>query len=113
MRLKLITSLSSQLLAFQSKMYSSMIAYYEHRGANSKRGLSKFCKQSKENLEQLRALETQFDSVVKLMQEFLECGLHRARAQTKCSDSRGSNRAVRTVAKAKTVTFSVPVTCET
>ena len=94
-------------------MYSSMIAYYEHRGGSSRRGLSQFCKQSKENLLQLRALQTQFDSVVKLMQEFLECGLHRARVQADSTDSSGRSTAVKTVAKTKTVTFSVPVTCET
>ena len=100
-----------QLLAFQSRMYSSMIAYYEHRGVSSKQGLSEFCKQSKENLKQLRSLETQFDAVVRLMQEFLEHGLHRTRVEG--SDSSASNEAVRTGAKARTVTFSVPITCET
>ena len=66
-----------QLLAFQSCIYSTMKAYYEHRGMSCRRQVVQFHSHSKENMQQLRSLREQFETVIAMMHEFLENGLQK------------------------------------
>ena len=66
-----------QLLAFQSCIYSTMKAYYEHRGVSCRKQVVQFHSQSKENMQQLRSLREQFETVIAVMHEFLENGLQK------------------------------------
>ncbi len=96
-----------QLLAFQSQMYRTMQSYYEHRGASSRRELSALSHRSKLNLQQLKCLQCQFDTVIKLMQEFLQHGL-----ENRDQEQRRHKRRPGPQTKDKSVTFNVPLTCE-
>ena len=83
-------------------MYTTVRSYYEHRGITSRQNLAEFCKDSSRNMQQLKTLQSQFDAVVRLMQEFLEHGLH--------TESGSGTKAHK--ARDKSVTFSVPVACK-
>ena len=72
-----------QLLAFQSCIYSTMKAYYEHRGASCRQQVVQFHSQSKDNMEQLKSLREQFETVIAMMHEFLESGLNKAKPPQK------------------------------
>ena len=65
------------MLAFQSCIYSTMKAYYEHRGMSCRNQVVQFHSQSKENMQQLRSLREQFETVIAVMHEFLENGLQK------------------------------------
>ena len=56
-----------------------MKAYYEHRGTSCRRQVVQFHTQSRQNMQQLRELREQFETVIAMMHEFLEKGLQRTK----------------------------------
>jgi hypothetical protein len=62
-----------------------MKAYYEHRGMSCRNQVVQFHSQSKENMQQLRSLREQFETVITVMHEFLENGLQK-RTRSKSVD---------------------------
>ncbi len=103
-------------------MYSTMQSYYEHRGLSSRRAVSDLSHHSKLNLQQLRYLQNQFDTVIRLMHDFLEYRLDASGEpevtgqDTECGTGKTGFDRRRPKsgpqAKQKTVTFSVPLACE-
>ena len=52
-------------------------SYYEHRGVSCRKQVVQFHSQSKENMQQLRSLREQLETVIAVMHEFLENGLQK------------------------------------